>query len=67
MSHRCSLHCIVPPVLLERVARHGDDDQRAWALDTLSKDHSVRSARATNALLLAGKPKRLPAVGVDAA
>jgi Zn-dependent metalloprotease len=63
MSHRCSLHCIVPPGMLERVARHGDDDQRAWALDTLSKDHSVRSARATNALLMAGKPKRLDVLG----
>jgi hypothetical protein len=63
MSHRCSLHCIVPPGMLERVARHGDDDQRGWALDTLSKDHSVRSARATNALLLAGKPKRLDVLG----
>jgi Zn-dependent metalloprotease len=63
MSHRCSLHCIVPPGMLERVARHCDDDQRAWALDTLSKDHSLRSVRATNALLLAGKPKRLDVLG----
>jgi hypothetical protein len=49
--------------MLERVARHGDGQQRASALSTLSTDHLVRTARAANAPLLAGRPKRIDMLG----
>jgi Zn-dependent metalloprotease len=71
-GHRCSIYCIVPPHVFERIARHGDDEQREWAIQTLSRDHSLRSARLQNilagleparrvdplALAPAGEPKR---------
>jgi Zn-dependent metalloprotease len=50
MSHvRNSIHCIIPPVVLERIARNGNDRQREWALETMSRDHSLRAARLQNA------------------
>jgi Zn-dependent metalloprotease len=50
LSHRHSIHCIIPPVVLERIARNGSDDQRRWALDTMSRDQSFRTARAQNVM-----------------
>jgi Zn-dependent metalloprotease len=55
--HRHSIHCILPPHMLENIVRNGDDDQRAWALDTLATDQSLRSIRAQNALISAAAPK----------
>jgi Zn-dependent metalloprotease len=51
--HRCRdpLRCIVPPSMLERIARHGSDRQRAWALSTLTRDATIRHARVQNQLL----------------
>src|ERR671922_71362 len=46
--HRHPLRCIVPPILLERIARNGTEPQRRWALDTMSRDQSFRAARAQN-------------------
>jgi Zn-dependent metalloprotease len=40
------LHCVVPPYMLDAVARHGTEHQRDWALRTLAADGSVRHARA---------------------
>jgi Zn-dependent metalloprotease len=53
MTHRCRdpLRCIVPPTMLERIALHGEPDQRAWALGTLSRDTTIRQARLQNQLL----------------
>ncbi len=45
MTGRHGLACILPPVLLERVARAGDEAQRGRALDTLLTDTSLRAAR----------------------
>ena len=45
VRRRDPLACILPPVLLERVARNGDAEQRSRALDTLLTDTSLRSAR----------------------
>jgi Zn-dependent metalloprotease len=50
LGHRHTIHCIVPPVVLERIARNGSDDQRRWAIDTISRDQSFRAARAHNVL-----------------
>ena len=49
MAHRCSLHCIVPPGVLLRVARDGNPEEREAALRTLGLDHSFRQARAVQA------------------
>lgn len=46
--HRHSIHCIIPPIVFDQIARRGTDDQRRWALDTLSTDHSLRMARVQN-------------------
>jgi Zn-dependent metalloprotease len=54
----CPVSCILPPDILERIAQHGDERQRAAALHTLARDHSLRAIRAQNAILRAqgGKP-----------
>jgi len=49
VPHRCGLHCLIPPHVLERIALNGDDEQRQWALQTLSMDHTLRAARLANA------------------
>jgi hypothetical protein len=49
-DRRCSIFCIVPPHIFDGIARHGDEELRASALDTLSRDHSLRTARIQNAL-----------------
>ena len=51
MSARCSIACIIPPVLLQELARKGDDEQRDALLRTLSLDASLRTARVHNALV----------------
>jgi len=53
------IRCIVPPEILERIARNGDQEQRENALRTLATDYSLRSIRAQNAILDAQAPKRL--------
>ncbi len=60
-KHCCSIFCIVPPHVLDQIARSGDDEQRAWALDTLSRDQSLRTARLQNAL-----PSLIPSLSADA-
>jgi Zn-dependent metalloprotease len=40
------LHCILPPDLLDRLARHAEETVRNAALDTLSLDHKFRVTRA---------------------
>ncbi len=49
MPARNPMHCILPPDLLERLARTADDATRAAALDTLSLDRRFRIARAESA------------------
>lgn len=38
--------CVVPPGVLQRIARNGTARQREWALATLAVDTSVRTSRA---------------------
>jgi Zn-dependent metalloprotease len=52
-SHRHSIFCILPPHILIQIAKNGSPAQRAFAIDTLSYDHSIRSFRATNVPSLA--------------
>src|SRR4051794_38389712 len=56
VTHRCSLHCLLPPHVLESIATNGDDDQRLWAVQTMSIDHTLRSARLANAVTVVAPP-----------
>ena len=62
MHHRCGRQCILPPNILERVARNGNQEQREAALATLMRDQSIRMARLQNAKVRAGGPRE----GADA-
>jgi Zn-dependent metalloprotease len=58
VMERCPINCILPPDVLERIALHGSQEQRAAALHTLARDNSLRAIRAQNAILRGqgGKP-----------
>jgi Zn-dependent metalloprotease len=59
---RNPLHCVVPPYMLDGVARRGTARQRDWALRTLATDHSVRHARA---VATKARGRKGPREGVD--
>ena len=44
-SHRLALHCILPPHMLKKIAEHGDDEQRRWALHSLGLSERLRGKR----------------------
>lgn len=48
--HRHSIFCILPPHILDQIARNGSKAQREWALDTLHVDHTLRAMRLAAAL-----------------
>jgi Zn-dependent metalloprotease len=54
MLDRQPFHCILPPDLLDRLARVGDEAIRTAALDTLQFDHLFRLTRAEMASRLGG-------------
>ena len=54
MTHN-PLHCILPPGILHKLARHSDEKVRASALDTLELDHKFRIARAESAAWSGGR------------
>jgi len=49
--HRHSIFCILPPHMLEEIAKSGDPEHREWALKTLAVDSTMRSERVTEQLL----------------
>jgi Zn-dependent metalloprotease len=63
--HRCRnpLHCVVPPYMLQAVARRGSESQRTWAVRTIAADQTLRQARAVNTVARGRKGAR---EGVDA-
>jgi len=50
-QHRHSIFCILPPHMLEEIARSGGPEHREWALQTLAVDSTMRSERVTEQLL----------------
>ncbi len=44
--------------MLERIAENGSEAQRRWAMDTLTRDHSLRMARVQNMQYRASGPRR---------
>ena len=66
MCRSCSIYCIVPPVVFEQIAKNGSREQREWAVETVSRDHSLRAARIQNSLLRGSGPIRADALaGTD--
>ncbi len=59
--HRHSIFCILPPYLLEEIVKSGRAEERAWALQTLAMDGTIRNVRATEQLLSALAPRTLEA------
>src|SRR6266849_6115874 len=53
---RHSIQCILPPHILLNLARNGNEQERDFALRTLSLDSTFRSARSTQALMGGLKP-----------
>ena len=62
MCRSCSIYCIVPPVVFEQIAKNGNAEQREWAIDTVSRDHSLRAARLHNSLVKGAGPIRADAL-----
>lgn len=59
---KCSRHCILPPTVLQQVARNGTEEQRHWALNALLRDGTIRTARIQNATVRGRGPRE----GADA-
>jgi Zn-dependent metalloprotease len=49
---------VVQPHILEYFVTNGTPQQRAWALNTLTLDNSIRTSRMANALIAAAAPRR---------
>ncbi len=62
MPGPCSVQCLLPPQVLEHIARNGTAEQRAWALDALVRDQTIRTARIQNAAVRGRGPRE----GADA-
>ncbi len=62
MRRPCSAHCLLPPQILEQILRNGTEEQRAWALETLLRDQTIRTARIQNAVVRGSGPRE----GADA-
>jgi hypothetical protein len=60
-TQRCSIFCLVPPHILEHVAKHAEDEDRGWAVDMLAVDSSLRAARIHNTVAFAALPVALRA------
>ncbi|MHC9418458.1 M4 family metallopeptidase [Sphingomonas citri] len=58
-THRHSLHCILPPYILSRIAEHGPPELRGTAIRALLVDPSIRIVRATTAGPVLGSVARL--------
>ena len=51
MPRRCSIACIIPPVLLEELVRRGQRGRADALLNTLALDAGLRTARVHNSLV----------------
>jgi Zn-dependent metalloprotease len=58
--HRHSIFCFLPPHILLNLARNGTNEEREFALQALSYDHTFRTSRVTQSLL-AGGPRGVAA------
>src|SRR5438874_1911941 len=56
------IFCILPPHILEALARSGNSEEREWALRMLAADSTVRSQRTTQSALQAAAPPVPPSL-----
>lgn len=59
LAHRHSLHCILPPYILSRIAENGPPELRSKAIRALMIDPSIRLVRAATAGPVLGSVARL--------
>jgi Zn-dependent metalloprotease len=57
-NHRHSIFCFLPPHVLINLAKNGNAEERDFALQALSFDHTFRTSRLTQSLL-AGGPRNV--------
>jgi len=55
-SYRIPIQCIIPPHMLEELAKRGDDQAKAWALQSLTVSAQFRGQRQALGALAAGAP-----------
>jgi Zn-dependent metalloprotease len=55
-SHGGIRHSVLPPYILESLARNGVDTLRGKVIHDLSVDHSLRTSRAVQSVIAAGEP-----------
>jgi Zn-dependent metalloprotease len=60
--HHNPIQCILPPHMMEAIARSGNSQEREWALRMLAADSTVRSQRTTHAALQAAAPPVSPSL-----
>jgi Zn-dependent metalloprotease len=60
--HHNPIFCILPPHILEALARSGNSEEREWALRMLAADSTARSQRATHAARLTAAPAVPPSL-----
>ena len=57
MADRCSLHCIIPPFMLDSIARRGTPEQQEFARRCLGESDRIRDQRLSR--ILEGTPAAL--------
>ena len=61
-EHHDPILCILPPHMIEAIARSGNSEEREWALRMLAADSTVRSQRTTAAALRTAAPPVTPSL-----
>ena len=44
-SHICPICCIIPPHMTDHIIKHGDEEMRAWAMETMRRSEQFRGRR----------------------
>lgn len=43
--HICPICCIIPPYMTDHIIKHGDDEMRSWAMETMRTSEQFRGRR----------------------
>ena len=43
--HICPICCIIPPYMTDHIIKHGDDEMRTWAMETMRTSEQFRGRR----------------------
>jgi len=44
-SHICPICCIIPPHMTDHIIKHGNEEMRAWAMETMRRSEQFRGRR----------------------